>query len=69
MILGKMEKALKNNQIREKSSGRQLREFHHVDDDAHAILSPIERTDIRGFQNLSYGNARMIREIVREVMD
>jgi nucleoside-diphosphate-sugar epimerase len=66
MFLGQICKALREERPFEMSPGRQLREYHHVDDDATAALSAIE-AEIRGVVALSHGAPCTLRELATHV--
>ncbi len=66
MFLGQILNAIRTNTPFEMTLGRQLREYHHVDDDARAITSLIAR-NIRGVVELSHGHPVRLRALAEAV--
>lgn len=66
MFLGQMLTSVRSNTPFEMTLGRQLREYHHVDDDAVAITSLIER-NICGVVELSHGHPIRLRALAEAV--
>lgn len=62
MFLGQIYHALQNNCPFKMSSGEQLREYHHIEDDIHAIRLLLE-ANTRGVIELSHGNPLSLRDI------
>lgn len=62
MFLGQMLSAILNNQPFNMTSGRQLREYHHLYDEARAIRQ-IESSMSSGLVNLSHGRPLSLRDI------
>jgi nucleoside-diphosphate-sugar epimerase len=68
MFLGQMCEALRGEQPFKMSSGRQLREYHHVDDDAHAI-GAVSEAKVDGVLALSHGDPCMLRDLAMRVFE
>jgi nucleoside-diphosphate-sugar epimerase len=66
MFLGQMLASLRNNEPFRMTSGQQLREYHHFDDDAHAIRQIAESTAI-GISDLSHGKPTSLCAIAKAV--
>ena len=66
MFLGQMLDALRARRPFEMTAGRQLREYHHVDDDASAILR-IAASGATGVVELSHGAPVALRDIALAV--
>ncbi|MDI3382356.1 NAD-dependent epimerase/dehydratase family protein [Xenophilus aerolatus] len=67
MFLGQMYEALKEQRPFAMSSGRQIREYHHVDDDAVAINLMLD-AGVSGLAHISHGEALTLRELALGVM-
>lgn len=68
MFLGQILQALRTDTPFEMTQGRQLREYHHVDDDAAAIKS-LEDTHIGGIVELSHGLPVTLRKLAEAIFD
>ena len=68
MFLGQMLLAIKANLPFQMTSGRQLREYHHLEDDAAAIRL-IADSSVSGVVNLSHGQPVSLRAIAENVFD
>lgn len=68
MFLGQMLAALKQGQPFEMTPGRQLREYHHVEDDVSA-LQLLLSTRTRGVVALSHGEPRTLHDIAIHVFE
>ncbi len=68
MFLGQMLLAIKSNQPFKMTSGRQLREYHHLEDEAAAIRL-IADSSVSGVINLSHGHPVSLRAIAENVFD
>ena len=68
MFLGQLRDALRAGRPFEMTAGRQLREYHHVDDDAAAILH-IAASGTTGVFELSHGQPVSLRAIATHVFD
>ena len=66
MFLGQMLTAIRANEPFKMTSGRQLREYHHLADEAKAIKQ-IAASVASGVTNLSHGNALSLRAIAESV--
>jgi nucleoside-diphosphate-sugar epimerase len=66
MFLGQMLAALRADQPFAMTQGYQLREYHHVDDDAAAI-SALIGANVRGTVDLSHGQPVRLRDIAQHV--
>jgi nucleoside-diphosphate-sugar epimerase len=66
MFLGQLCSALREDRPFEMSPGRQLREYHHVDDDVAALLALIE-AGTTGVASLSHGAPTTLRELASHV--
>jgi nucleoside-diphosphate-sugar epimerase len=66
MFLGQMLAAIRTHQPFNMTSGRQLREYHHLRDEALAI-SRIAASDAEGVLNLSHGKPLSLRTIAEQV--
>lgn len=62
MFLGLIAHALRTGTPLHMTQGRQLREYHHVDDEARAILA-LDRVGKRGVFDLSCGTAISLRDL------
>lgn len=67
MFLGQMYEALKEQRPFAMSSGRQIREYHHVDDDAVAIKLMLD-AGVSGIAHISHGEAITLRDLALGVM-
>ena len=71
MFLGQILHAIKFNEIFRMTSGQQLREYHHLEDDARAIRCLLE-SGYKGIFSLDHGyplSLRVIAESIFEAMD
>lgn len=68
MFLGQILHSIKTNRPFQMTSGRQLREYHHVEDEAAAIRL-IADSSISGIVNLSHGKPVSLRAIAENVFD
>jgi nucleoside-diphosphate-sugar epimerase len=68
MFLGQILLALRSNQIFKMTSGSQLREYHHVSDDAKAIRL-IADTSHYGITHVSHGNPISLSSIAVSIFD
>ncbi|MDA9955151.1 NAD-dependent epimerase/dehydratase family protein [Gammaproteobacteria bacterium] len=68
MFLGQMLHAIKANLPFRMTSGRQLREYHHLEDEVIAIRM-ITESSIFGVINLSHGEPISLREIAENVFN
>lgn len=66
MFLGQVLNSLRNNTAFEMTLGRQLREYHHVDDDARAIKSLVDQK-ISGIIELSHGHPVTLRQLAEAI--
>ncbi len=66
MFLGQLFKALKDSQRFSMTSGEQLREYHHAEDVAKAILKVGAQTDT-GCIDISHGEYITLRELAEEI--
>jgi nucleoside-diphosphate-sugar epimerase len=66
MFLGQVASALRARQPFRMTLGRQLREYHHVDDDA-AALARLEAAGLHGVLDLSHGAPLSLRELAEHV--
>lgn len=66
MFLGQLCAALRDGRAFDMSPGRQLREYHHVDDDVAALLSLL-RTQTYGVVPLSHGAPVSLRDLATHV--
>ncbi|MDM0081988.1 NAD-dependent epimerase/dehydratase family protein [Variovorax sp. J31P179] len=66
MFLGQVVRALREQRSFEMSPGRQLREYHHVDDDAVAALAVLD-AGVGGVVALSHGAPFTLRELASHV--
>lgn len=66
MFLGQVASALRARQPFRMTLGRQLREYHHVDDDA-AALARLEASGLHGVVDLSHGAPLSLRELAEHV--
>jgi nucleoside-diphosphate-sugar epimerase len=62
MFLGQIIDSVKNKTVFNMSDGTQLREYHHVFDDAVCLLNTL-RNNIRGAQTISHGEIFTLAEI------
>lgn len=68
MFLGQMLAAIRANQTFKMTSGRQLREYHHLADEAKAIRQ-IATSEQYGVMNLSHGKPLSLRTIAESVFE
>lgn len=68
MFLGQILLAIKSNLPFEMTSGRQLREYHHLEDEAVAIRL-ITDSSVSGVVNLSHGKPVLLRAVAESVFD
>lgn len=68
MFLGQMLSAIQENQPFKMTSGRQLREYHHLRDEAKAIRQ-VESSTRVGLVNLSHGKPLSLRSIAENVFE
>lgn len=68
MFLGLLLKAIEEGQRFAMTSGDQLREYHHVDDDVAAVLTLIE-TGTSGAIDLSHGSPVKLSDLARYVCE
>ena len=66
MFLGQLLESFKNKNIFEMSSGNQLREYHHVDDDAMAIKELLYQ-NISGKEIISHGDAIPLKKLTKTI--
>jgi nucleoside-diphosphate-sugar epimerase len=66
MFLGALYDCISRGQNLQMSSGRQLREFHHVDDDIQA-LEILEMAGSKGFVDLNHGSTVSLFELATDV--
>jgi nucleoside-diphosphate-sugar epimerase len=62
MFLGQIIDSVKNKTVFDMSDGRQLREYHHVFDDAVCLLKTLQK-DVRGAHSISHGEILTLEEI------
>jgi nucleoside-diphosphate-sugar epimerase len=68
MFLGLMLDALNSGKPFKMTSGKQLREYHHVDDEAAAIRA-LDEAGVRGVVDLSHGQPLSLRELAGTVFE
>ena len=68
MFLGQILRSIRANEVFEMSSGRQFREYHHVEDDARAIWR-LAAGDIRGLESLSHGQPVQLASLATRIFD
>jgi nucleoside-diphosphate-sugar epimerase len=68
MFLGQMLSALEKKSIFEMSSGLQLREYHHIDDDVN-VFQDLLRRDASGIFEISHGETLSLKEIATAIFD
>lgn len=66
MFLGQLASALRERQPFLMTQGRQLREYHHVDDDAAALVV-LEKAGLHGIVDLSHGEPISLRGLAEGV--
>lgn len=66
MFLGQIASALRTHQPFRMTQGRQLREYHHVDDDAAALIL-LEHAGLHGVVDLSHGAPLRLRDLAESV--
>ena len=62
MFLGQIINSLKNKTIFNMSDGKQVREYHHVFDDATCMLKNLKNT-VNGIHSISHGERLSLKEI------
>ncbi|SHG39610.1 NAD(P)-dependent oxidoreductase [Massilia sp. CF038] len=68
MFLGLILSALRSGSVFKMTSGKQLREYHHVDDEAAAVAL-FEAAAVRGVLDLSSGTPLSLRELATGVFE
>lgn len=68
MFLGQILTSLLKNEVFSMTSGNQLREYHHLAEEAMAIRA-IHKSKISGTVNLSYGNPVSLKSIAQQVFE
>lgn len=68
MFLGQILTALRTDSPFSMTMGRQLREYHHVDDDARAIKSLVD-AKILGVVDLAHGNPVTLRSLAEAIFN
>lgn len=66
MFLGQLLESLKNKKSFKMSSGNQLREYHHVDDDSKAIKELLTK-NITGKEVISHGEAIPLKKLTKTI--
>jgi len=66
MFLGQILNCLKNDDKFCMSNGKQLREYHHIEDDVIAI-DKIIQSEINGIIDLSHGNSLSLKKIAKSI--
>lgn len=66
MFLGEIMNAINSNEVFHMSSGKQLREYHHIEDDVDSIIELLEN-NMGGILQINHGDARPIREIAQNI--
>ncbi len=66
MFLGEIVKAINSNKKFKMSSGKQLREYHHIEDDVSCIMKLLEH-NAGGVLQISNGDAKPIIEIAENI--
>ena len=66
MLLGQILTTLRDDTPFNMTLGKQLREYHHVDDEAHAVHA-LDAAEVRGVFDLSHGAALSLRELASTV--
>lgn len=68
MFLGQMLQALQTKTLFKMSSGEQLREYHHIDDDIAAIFTLLN-SGTRGITDISHGHAISLKKLATHVFN
>lgn|GEM_PF-925703 len=68
MFIGQILTAIQNNAIFSMTSGRQLREYHHLNDEAKAIRN-IAKIAHPGVINISHGKPVTLRAVAENIFD
>jgi nucleoside-diphosphate-sugar epimerase len=68
MFLGQIYEAIKNNSVFKMSSGEQIREYHHIDDESVAINS-IVGSGAYGVVDLSHGRPEKLKAIAEHIFN
>lgn len=66
MFLGEIINAINSNEVFHMSSGKQLREYHHIEDDVDCIMELLENK-IGGIMQINHGDAKPISEIAQNI--
>lgn len=66
MFLGQIINALKNKTVFNMSDGKQIREYHHISDDATCVIRKLEK-EIKGSYGISHGERLSLEEIARKI--
>lgn len=66
MFLGQLITSIRSGRIFNMSSGDQIREYHHVIDDAHCVLTNLEN-GMLGVHSISHGELLTLGEIARKL--
>ena len=67
MFLGQLFTSIKTNSRFNMSDGRQVREYHHIEDDLSALELFLEKK-VGGIQEISHGESFHLEEIARQVL-
>jgi nucleoside-diphosphate-sugar epimerase len=68
MLVGHLERIIRERSVLLLSSGKQIREYHHVDDLVPALVEYIEEEESSGEIAVNTGQSLRIREMVFDVM-
>jgi nucleoside-diphosphate-sugar epimerase len=66
MFLGQIINSLKNKTVFNMSDGKQIREYHHVFDDATCLLNNL-KNNVSGIRAISHGERLTLEEIARGI--
>ena len=69
MLIGHLENAIRHEAILPLSSGRQIREYQHVNDLVPALLDGIKNETLSGDVQVNTGSSLRIKEFVSGVME
>ena len=66
MFLGQILKAIQYRKEFKMTSGRQLREYHHIDDEVLAIYKLVD-SEVSGIIELSHGSPVMLKDLAKYI--
>jgi len=68
MFLGQIRQAISHNEVFKMSGGEQIREYHHIDDDAQAIKL-LSMLNISGVKNISHSQPKKLKDVAISIFN